>query len=646
MKIRFGTLFLIGVIVLTANPCAWAHTSVTATQAHDLIDSTADLIIIDVREEYEYCGVMGHIADALNYPWNSGVLQTRYGELPKDGEILVVYQSGGRSNQAANFLDSKGFSKVYNMLGGMYAWQWETATCKYAGGSGTAKDPYQIASAEDLILLGESPEDYDKYFILTVDIDMDPNLPGGRIFDRAVIAPDTGGDGYTYPGTPFTGFFDGNRHDISNLTITGKSYLGLFGKLGHGAEVIDLGVADVNIIGSYYAIGGIAGDNDHGSITTSYSTGTVTGYTHLGGLVGYNNSGDITESFSNVTISSGNQKVGGLVGLNAGSITTSYSTGDVTAQKVIGGLVGYNIDIIKMCFSTSMVTSDDPNAGGLVGSNLAPNTDIATSFWDIETSGQTTSAGGEGKTTAEMMDPNTFMSAGWDFVGETINGPNDIWWILEGRDYPRLWWQLPIDDFEDGEPEPLWFVYAMEPDLAWLEETNGRLEANTAGAMEDVDAIYVSDGWQLDANEPFAIRIDFHFSKIGTGDGRLTLGLVPTIEGDVTQWAQFEAGIFDDYPFYLYEVRNDDWVEELVGERFMNDGILYMSYEPDTDELYFSDIGYGANNAIWTVTGLIHGRWTSESIYITLGGGSEDGMALTGEDVWLDNFTIDSGSIL
>jgi len=35
----------------------------------------------------------------------------------------------------------------------------------------------------------------------------------------------------------------------------------------------------------------------------------------------------------------------------------------------------------------------------------------------------------------------TFLGAGWDFVGETANGTEDIWWILEGKDYPRLWWQ-------------------------------------------------------------------------------------------------------------------------------------------------------------------------------------------------------------
>ena len=94
---------------------------------------------------------------------------------------------------------------------------------KYSGGTGEPNNPYQIATAEDLMLLGESPEDYDKHFILTADIDLDPNLPGRKVFDEAVIAPTE--------KTAFTGVFDGNGHIVSCLTIMGKSGLGLFGVL-------------------------------------------------------------------------------------------------------------------------------------------------------------------------------------------------------------------------------------------------------------------------------------------------------------------------------------------------------------------------------------------------------------------------------
>jgi hypothetical protein len=52
------------------------------------------------------------------------------------------------------------------------------AQAKYNGGTGEPNDPYQIATAADLILLGDSPEDYDKHFVLTADVDLDPKLPG------------------------------------------------------------------------------------------------------------------------------------------------------------------------------------------------------------------------------------------------------------------------------------------------------------------------------------------------------------------------------------------------------------------------------------------------------------------------------------
>ncbi|MCL5281847.1 MAG: hypothetical protein M1376_18275 [Planctomycetes bacterium] len=55
--------------------------------------------------------------------------------------------------------------------------------------------------------------------------------------------------------------------------------------------------------------------------------------------------------------------------------------------------------------------------------------------------GQMASAGGMGKTTTEMQRAQTFLVAGWEFVDEVTNGAEDLWWIDEGKDYPRLWWE-------------------------------------------------------------------------------------------------------------------------------------------------------------------------------------------------------------
>jgi hypothetical protein len=75
-------------------------------------------------------------------------------------------------------------------------------------------------------------------------------------------------------------------------------------------------------------------------------------------------------------------------------------------------------------------------------------------FWDIQTSGQGTSAGGTGKTTADMRKAKTFLDAGWGFVGEIQNGTEDIWAICEEQDYPKLAWQFVIGDYDgDGHTD-------------------------------------------------------------------------------------------------------------------------------------------------------------------------------------------------
>ncbi|MHC4560122.1 MAG: rhodanese-like domain-containing protein, partial [Planctomycetota bacterium] len=77
-----SVLFLASVTLIVSNSGALAHTDVTAEQARDLIVSTNDLVVVDVREPFEFCDATGHIPGALNYPLSSGVLQARYKELP------------------------------------------------------------------------------------------------------------------------------------------------------------------------------------------------------------------------------------------------------------------------------------------------------------------------------------------------------------------------------------------------------------------------------------------------------------------------------------------------------------------------------------------------------------------------------------
>jgi hypothetical protein len=358
--------------------------------------------------------------------------------------------------------------KISEGLGYPRLW-WE----KYSGGTGEPNDPYQIATAADLIALGETPEDYDKHFILTADIDLDPNLPGGRVFDKAVIAPDTDAANWRFQGTPFAGVFDGKGHTISRLTIEGGSYLGLLGQVGAPAVVSNLFLEAVDVNGTGEFVGGLVGSNlaivsqccctaivrnawwvgalvgfNDGSVTQCYSASVVTGVYGLGGLVGLNN-GVVTYCYSTGSVS-GNQSVGGLVGSNqpGSSISDCYSTGTVSGEYDVGGLIGLNgryaadydgpDGVVTHCYSTGPVSGPAGHVGGLVGFDSEVGVLVFDCFWDLQTSGQGESGGGTGKRTADMQDPNTFTAAGWDLVDEMGNGTHEVWQMPAGGGYPVL----------------------------------------------------------------------------------------------------------------------------------------------------------------------------------------------------------------
>jgi len=99
------------------------YTSIGVATAYNMITngSYPDLVVLDVRTKSEYDG--GHIYGAVWIPVSQ--LATRIGELVdhENHEIIVYCASGGRSVTASGILDSSGFTKVYNMLGGISAWQ-------------------------------------------------------------------------------------------------------------------------------------------------------------------------------------------------------------------------------------------------------------------------------------------------------------------------------------------------------------------------------------------------------------------------------------------------------------------------------------------------------------------------------------------
>ena len=186
----------------------------------------------------------------------------------------------------------------------------------------------------------------------------------------------------------FTGSFDGQGFEIRDLFIDRpvEDHVGLFSFVETGAVIVGVTVVDTDVTGNEY-VGGLVGWNHEGVVSNSYSSGTVDGVS----------------------------LVGGLTGSNRATVSNCYSTGNVTGLEYVGGLMGRNYQ----------------------GT-------VSNSFWDTETSGQTASAGGTGKTTAEMQDIATFSGAEWNIItvaSSSMRNSSYIWNIVDDETYPFLGWQ-------------------------------------------------------------------------------------------------------------------------------------------------------------------------------------------------------------
>ncbi len=110
---------LIGVFSVTV----WLNTQrfqeISTQQLLNRYQQNNPLLIIDVREPYEYKA--GHIPGAILIPVRE--LESHLDELDKEMEIFLVCRSGNRSRTAATLLAQNGFRRVYNVNGGMLSWE-------------------------------------------------------------------------------------------------------------------------------------------------------------------------------------------------------------------------------------------------------------------------------------------------------------------------------------------------------------------------------------------------------------------------------------------------------------------------------------------------------------------------------------------
>ena len=218
-----------------------------------------------------------------------------------------------------------------------------------------------------------------------------------------------------FVGEAGIGCFIENCH--ADSIVSGTREIG--GLVGKNAATIKKCTSTGNVTGTDWNVGGFVGMNFGNLKTIEYScaSGNVIGHTLVGGFVGNNNRNDISKNCHATGDVTGIEQIGGFAGHNNGNIRNCYSTGNVTGFGGVGGLIGTNGNLLENCYSTGNVVGVE-DTGGLLGYAIVGEEVVRNCFWDVETSGQSYSNGGTGKTTIEMMTKRTFVEAGWDF--ETI----------------------------------------------------------------------------------------------------------------------------------------------------------------------------------------------------------------------------------
>jgi hypothetical protein len=400
-----------------------------------------------------YCYSTGHVsAEGANTGGFEGIIHGivtyNFYNLDTSGQT----SSGSAIGKTTEELQTE---STYTDMGWNFYYPWKIENGSYPefktfeelniSGSGTYESPYEISNTTHLVWLSSEYIYWDKHFKQVADITFPAEIRTwniGRGFTPIAL--------YVSRNCFFCGFsgsYDGCNFKIDGLYINDRQIekAGLFAYITrYDSFIKDLKLVNVDIKG-LDDTGGLVGYNYGGTITNCYCTGNIKGTENIGGLVGGNEQGYIENCYfiGNVT---GYCDTGGLVGSNlVSTIKRCFSTGSVTGEYQTGGFVGYNggsvifdcfsmvnvtggnmyggsytggfagyhsLSLIHKCYSTGSVEGSN-YTGGFVGESY--DSDTTNSFWDIETSGQTTSDGGTGKTTEEMRDISTYTIAGWQF---------------------------------------------------------------------------------------------------------------------------------------------------------------------------------------------------------------------------------------
>ncbi|MBQ8237468.1 MAG: hypothetical protein IJZ39_04915 [Oscillospiraceae bacterium] len=282
----------------------------------------------------------GEVAYLLGDPWGQTIGTDPY---------PVLY--GAEVYRFDTCKNEREYSNTYKKDGHQY----ENGICTVCGGYEPATDSdsdgyYEITNAGQLYWFAQQVNSGSTAINgeLTADIVVNENV---LTADGALNGDGSAFRVWTPIGTEdnaYTGEFRGSEHTVSGLYFNSRSadYVGLFGYVGSGGTVENVGVIDSYFYAGSY-VGGVAGCN-RGTLQSVYNTGNVNGSKYAGGVVGENNY--IVQYAYNTGTVFAMDYAGGVTGYNNYILQYAYNTGFAGGAAYYGGIAGDNRHTLKDCY--------------------------------------------------------------------------------------------------------------------------------------------------------------------------------------------------------------------------------------------------------------------------------------------------------
>ena len=154
-KINLGILVLSLLFFINCSNGQNAKTNVDAMVFNEMVKSTANPQLIDVRTADEFS--KGHLINALNIDWNGNEFDKLTSKLKKEEAVFVYCLSGGRSAAAAAQLRQSGFKNVIELNGGIMKWRGanlpETTAASVTNTSISLVDFQKLIQSDKIVLV-------------------------------------------------------------------------------------------------------------------------------------------------------------------------------------------------------------------------------------------------------------------------------------------------------------------------------------------------------------------------------------------------------------------------------------------------------------------------------------------------------------